>query len=326
MGSKLEACFALGDPIGLENCHEVCTQKENQQFTKETDTKMTHGILQKPVLVNAKPPSEDMRPASEDQPPGGPPSASLVSLGPSSSSQIPDSVENPEASRGPAPGSPECTQEEHVHPWPSEESMPFGPAAPEQPPRVVSQDAAEDPLSTTEGDLEGIPGPPTGPTSPSGAHPGEKPLKGLPGAAPAGSVDAIGREDTVLTGPREAAGATHPGAQGEEACGQSAGSLRSGPIRLEFDFSDATSKRSPPLRKRGKVLGLKPPSRRPEARPGKAPLEAGKGCELALHESDGPSRDEPDDPDCNLAADSGEARPPEHLQSSRAAEALSLSR
>uniref|UniRef100_A0A452EFA7 Transforming acidic coiled-coil containing protein 3 n=1 Tax=Capra hircus TaxID=9925 RepID=A0A452EFA7_CAPHI len=295
----------------------VCFLK-SQQFTKETDTKTTHGILQKPVPVNAEPPSEGMRPASEDQPPGGPPSAPLVSLGPSNSSQIPESVENPEASRGPAPGSPECTQEEHVHPWPSEESMPFGPAAPEQPPRVVSQDAAEDPLSTTEGDLEGIPGPPTGPTSPSGAHPGEKPLKGLPGAAPAGSVDAIGREDTVLTGPREAAGATHPGAQGEEACGQSAGSLRSGPIRLEFDFSDATSKRSPPLRKRGKVLGLKPPSRRPEARPGKAPLEAGKGCELALHESDGPSRDEPDDPDCNLAADSGEARPPEHLQSTRA--------
>ncbi|XP_042107685.1 transforming acidic coiled-coil-containing protein 3 isoform X5 [Ovis aries] len=326
VGSKLEACFALGDPTGLGNCHQIYTQKENQQFTKETDTKTTHGILQKPVLVNAEPPSEGMRPASEDQPPGGPPSAPLVSLGPSNSSQIPESVENPEASRGPAPGSPECTQEEHVHPRPSEESMPFGPAAPEQPPTVASQDAAEDQLSTTEGDLEGIPGPPTGPTSPSGAHPGEKPLVGLPGAAPAGSVDATGCEDTALTGPREAAGATRPGAQAEEACGQAAGSLRSGPVQLEFDFSDATSKRSPPLRKRGKVLGLKPPSRRPEARPGKAPLEADKGCELALRESDGPSRDEPDDPDCNPATDSGEARPPEHLQSGQAAEALSLSR
>ena len=187
--------------------------------------------------------------------------------------------------------------------------MPFGPAAPEQPPRVVSQDAAEDPLSTTEGDLEGIPGPPTGPTSPSGAHPGEKPLKGLPGAAPAGSVDAIGREDTVLTGPREAAGATHPSAQGEEARGQAAGSLRSEPVRLEFDFSDATSKRSPQPAKVRESPGSQPPSRRPKARPGKAPQEASKGCKLALHESDGPSWDKPDDPDCNPAADSGEACP-----------------
>uniref|UniRef100_A0A8C6DDA2 TACC3 n=1 Tax=Moschus moschiferus TaxID=68415 RepID=A0A8C6DDA2_MOSMO len=59
VGSKLEACFALGDPTGLENCHQVCAQKENQQFTKETDTKTTHGILQKPVPANAEPPSED---------------------------------------------------------------------------------------------------------------------------------------------------------------------------------------------------------------------------------------------------------------------------
>ncbi|XP_044792777.1 LOW QUALITY PROTEIN: transforming acidic coiled-coil-containing protein 3-like [Bubalus bubalis] len=326
VGSKLEACFVLGDPTELENCHQVCTQKENQQFTKETDTKTTHGILQKPVPVNTEPPSEDMRPVSEDQPPGGPPSAPLVSLGPSSSSQIPESVENPEASRGPAPGSPECTQEEHVHPWPSEESMPLGPVAPEQPPGVASQDTAEDPLSATGGDLEGIPGPPARPASPCGAPPGEKPLVDLPGAALAGSMDATGREDTALTGPGEAAGATHPGAQGEEACGQATGSLRSGPVRLEFDFSDATGKRSPPLQKRGKALGLKPPSRRPEVRPGKATLEAGKGGKLALHESDGPSWDKPDNPDCNPAADSGEARPPEHPQSGQATEALSLSR
>ena len=61
-------------------------------------------------------------------------------------------------------------------------------------------------------------------------------------------------------------------------------------------------------------------------RPGKATLEAGKGGKLALHESDGPSWDKPDNPDCNPAADSGEARPPEHPQSGQATEALSLSR
>ncbi|OWK13837.1 TACC3 [Cervus elaphus hippelaphus] len=325
VGSKLEACFALGDPIGLENCHQVCPQKENQQFTKERDTKTTHGILQKPVPADPKPPSEDVRPASEDQPPGGPPSAPLVSLGPSSSSQIPESVESPEASRGPAPGSPECAQEEHVHPRPSEESMPLSPVAPEQPPKVASRDMAEDPLSTTGGDSEGVPAPPAGPTSPSGAHPGEKPLVDLPGEAPTGPTDAAGK-NMALTSPREAAGDTYPGARREEASGQTTSSLRSGPIRLEFDFSDTTSRRPPPLRKRGKTLGLKPPLRRPEARPGKATQEAGKGCELALHESSSPSWDKPDDPDCNPAVDGGEARPPEHPQSGQTAEALSLSR
>uniref|UniRef100_A0A8C6DER6 Transforming acidic coiled-coil-containing protein C-terminal domain-containing protein n=1 Tax=Moschus moschiferus TaxID=68415 RepID=A0A8C6DER6_MOSMO len=326
VGSKLEACFALGDPTGLENCHQVCAQKENQQFTKETDTKTTHGILQKPVPANAEPPSEDVRPASEDQPPGGPPSAPLVSLGPSSFSQIPESVENTEASQGPAPGSPECAREEHVHPQPSEESMPLSPTAPEQPPGVASQDAAEDPLSTMGGDSKRVPAPPTRPASPSGAHPREKPLVDLPGVAPVDSKEAASCEDTALTSPREAAEATHPSARGDEASGQAAGSLRSGPVRLEFDFSDAAGKRPPPLRKRGETLGLKPPLRRPEARPGKAPLEAGKGCELALHESNGLSWDKPDNPDCNPAADSGEARPPGHPQSGQAAEALALSR
>lgn len=326
VGSKLEACFALGDPIGLENCHQVCPQKENQQFTKERDTKTTHGILQKPVPADPEPPSEDVRPASEDQPPGGPPSAPLVSLGPSSSSQIPESVESPEASRGPAPGSPECAQEEHVHPRPSEESMPLSPVAPEQPPKVASRDMAEDPLSATGGDSEGVPAPPAGPTSPSGAHPGEKPLVDLPGEAPTGPTDAAGSKNMALTSPREAAGDTYPGARREEASGQATSSLRSGPIRLEFDFSDTTSRRPPPLRKRGKTLGLKPPLRRPEARPGKATQEAGKGCELALHESSSPSWDKPDDPDCNPAVDGGEARPPEHPQSGQTTEALSLSR
>lgn len=203
--------------------------------------------------------------------------------------------------------------------------MPLSPVAPEQPPKVASRDMAEDPLSATGGNSEGVPAPPAGPTSPSGAHPGEKPLVDLPGEAPTGPTDAAGK-NMALTSPREAAGDTYPGARREEASGQTTSSLRSGPIRLEFDFSDTTSRRPPPLRKRGKTLGLKPPLRRPEARPGKATQEAGKGCELALHESSSPSWDKPDDPDCNPAVDGGEARPPEHPQSGQTAEALSLSR
>ncbi|XP_065734061.1 transforming acidic coiled-coil-containing protein 3 [Phocoena phocoena] len=36
-GSKLEACFALGDTIGLENCHQVWTQKEKQVLLASAD-------------------------------------------------------------------------------------------------------------------------------------------------------------------------------------------------------------------------------------------------------------------------------------------------
>ncbi|KAI4536090.1 hypothetical protein MG293_013482 [Ovis ammon polii] len=216
---------------------DKAVKKENQQFTKETDTKTTHGILQKPVLVNAEPPSEDMRPASEDQPPGGPPSASLISLGPSSSSQIPESVENPDASRGPAPSSPECAGKSTSTLGPRRRACPLAPRLQNSPPGWCPRTQQR----TCSALSEGVPGPLAGPASPFGTHPGEKPLVDLPEAAPAGSMDATGHEDMALTSPGEAAGATHPSAQGEDR-GQATGSLRSEPVWLEFDFSDATSK------------------------------------------------------------------------------------
>ena len=125
--------------------------------------------------------------------------------------------------------------------------------------------------------LEGVRDPLAGPASPSGAHPGEKPLVDLPEAAPAGSMDATSHEDTALTSPGEAAGATHPSAQGEEARGQAAGSLRSEPVRLEFDFSDATSKRSPQPAKVRESPGSQPPleETKGEARKGPPGSEQG---------------------------------------------------
>ncbi|KAF3824314.1 hypothetical protein GH733_008599 [Mirounga leonina] len=57
MNSKLEARFALGDTVGLENSPQIWIQEDNQQFTKELDAKTTNGILQKQAVAHANPPS-----------------------------------------------------------------------------------------------------------------------------------------------------------------------------------------------------------------------------------------------------------------------------
>ncbi|XP_061047860.1 transforming acidic coiled-coil-containing protein 3 [Eubalaena glacialis] len=332
-GSKLEACFALGDTIGLENCHQVWTQKENQQFTKETDTRTTNGILQKPAVADANPPSEDMRPASDDRRRSGPSLAPLACLDHASSSQMPESVENPEASPGQTSGSPEHTQEERVHPHSLEESATSTSTILEDPPGMASQDRTEDPLRATGENSSGVPAPSAGAASAPRTHPGgargAEPLVDLPGEAPAGSKVTASREDTAPAGPVEAGGATFPSPQREEAEGQTADSLRSEPIRLEFDFSDAASKRPPPLRKRGKTPALRPPSRRPEARQEKeekALMEAGEGPDPPPRGSNSLDRGKLDDPECNPARGDGEARPPEHPRSRPATEASSPSR
>ncbi|TEA24851.1 hypothetical protein DBR06_SOUSAS36410024 [Sousa chinensis] len=313
-GSKLEACFALGDTIGLENCHQVWTQKENQQFTKETDTRTTNGILQKPAVADANPASEDMRPASDDRHRSGPSSAPQACLDPASSSQMPESVETPEASPGQTSGSPEPTQEEHVHPHSLEESATSTSTILEDPPGMASQDRTEDPLRATGENASGLPAPSAGAASAPGTHPGgargAEPLVDLPSEAPAGPV--------------EAGGATFPSPQKEEAEGQTADSLRSEPVRLEFDFSDGTIKGPPPLRKRGKTPALRPPSRRPEARQEKeekALVEAGEGPDPPPRGSNSLDQDKLDDPDCNPTGGDGEAQPPEHPKSGPATEA-----
>ncbi|XDA85184.1 hypothetical protein R6Z07F_014961 [Ovis aries] len=232
-----------------------------------------------------------MRPASEDQPPGGPPSASLISLGPSSSSQIPESVENPEASRGPAPSSPECAGKSTSTLGPRRRACPLAPRLQNSPPGWCPRTQPR----TCSALSEGVPGPLAGPASPFGTHPGEKPLVDLPEAAPAGSMDATGHEDMALTSPGEAAGATHPSAQGEDR-GQAAGSLRSEPVWLEFDFSDATSKRSPPTFGRPTCPEHGPLAS--EESPGLTQTVGGFSPGLCAHSVEVPSSGSPQRPSC----------------------------
>ncbi|XP_032348244.1 transforming acidic coiled-coil-containing protein 3 isoform X5 [Camelus ferus] len=313
MSSKLEVFLALGDTPGLENSHQVWTQKENQQFTQETETRTTNGILQKPAVEGANLPPGFVRPASEDRLPSGP---ACAGLGPSSFPQMPESVENQVASSGQVSSSPEQAWEEHVHSHSSEESVASTPKILEHPPGMASQDTdrAEDPCSLPGENPDAVPASRVGAapapgTPPGGAHAGE-PHTDLPGEGPGGP------EATAPAGPVEAGGAPAPSAQSEEGRGQEASSLRSGPVRLEFDFpDDATSKKPPPLRKRGTAPGLKPPSRRPEMRQEKATMAAGEGPDPPPRGSGSLDGDKLDDPDFNPCGGDREAWPPEHPQS-----------
>nr|XP_015102369.1 transforming acidic coiled-coil-containing protein 3 isoform X1 [Vicugna pacos] len=313
MSSKLEVFLALGDTPGLENSHQVWTQKENQQFTQETETRTTNGILQKPAVEGANLPPGFVRPASEDRLPSGP---ACAGLGPSSFPQMPESVENQVASSGRVSSSPEQAWEEHVHSRSSEESVASTPKILEHPPGMVSQDTdrAEDPCSLPGENPDAVPAScvgaaPAPGTLPGGAHAGE-PHTDLPDEGP------VGPEATALVGRVEAGGAPAPSSQSEEGRVQEASSLRSRPVRLEFDFpDDATSKKPPPLRKRGTAPGLKPPSRRPEMRQEKATMAAGEGPDPPPRRSGSLDGDKLDDPDFNPCGGDGEAWPPEHPQS-----------
>ncbi|XP_072803424.1 transforming acidic coiled-coil-containing protein 3 isoform X2 [Vicugna pacos] len=313
MSSKLEVFLALGDTPGLENSHQVWTQKENQQFTQETETRTTNGILQKPAVEGANLPPGFVRPASEDRLPSGP---ACAGLGPSSFPQMPESVENQVASSGRVSSSPEQAWEEHVHSRSSEESVASTPKILEHPPGMVSQDTdrAEDPCSLPGENPDVVPAScvgaaPAPGTLPGGAHAGE-PHTDLPDEGP------VGPEATALVGRVEAGGAPAPSSQSEEGRVQEASSLRSRPVRLEFDFpDDATSKKPPPLRKRGTAPGLKPPSRRPEMRQEKATMAAGEGPDPPPRRSGSLDGDKLDDPDFNPCGGDGEAWPPEHPQS-----------
>uniref|UniRef100_A0A8C3YTK9 Transforming acidic coiled-coil-containing protein C-terminal domain-containing protein n=1 Tax=Catagonus wagneri TaxID=51154 RepID=A0A8C3YTK9_9CETA len=299
MGSSLEASLAAGDTAGLEGSHQGRARKENQQLTKETDARTTDGILQKPAAADAHPSPEDVRPASEEQHPDRPPAAPLASLGPPSSSQMPESVESQAACGGQGPGSPEHSPRRRSHP--PEQSL----AAASEP-----HDRAEEPPGAAGG--SGLPAPSARPASPPGGARGEGPLADQPGEAPAGSED---------TGPVAAGGDASPSPQRAEAEGQAADCLRSGPIRLEWDFSDgAAGKRPPPLRKRGKTPGLQPPSRRPRAKQEKAPGEAGAGP--PPRGSDGLDSTQPGDPASAPLRGDAEPGPPGPHQTRPAGPAL----
>uniref|UniRef100_A0A667GHJ7 Transforming acidic coiled-coil containing protein 3 n=1 Tax=Lynx canadensis TaxID=61383 RepID=A0A667GHJ7_LYNCA len=316
MSSKPEAPFALEDTVGLENSHQNRAQKQNQQCTKEVDTKMTNGIVQKPLMGNASLPPGDVRPASEDRPySSGPTSAPLASLGPSSSPQMPESLENQVASLGRTSRSPEQALEENACSCFFEKSITSTSEILEDPSQMALQDRTEGPRGAARESSSQVAASSAGATLPpatllKGAG-GEGPLEDLPGEAPAGPEDTSGPGNTFLDGPLNAGGATSPSPQKEEADGQQAASWRRGPTGLEFDLSANAVSRG----KAGKGPSLKPPSRIPEPRQEKAPEEAGEGPVPLPRGSYDLDWSKLDDPNFNPFESGGETLPPECPQS-----------
>uniref|UniRef100_A0A667GHK2 Transforming acidic coiled-coil containing protein 3 n=1 Tax=Lynx canadensis TaxID=61383 RepID=A0A667GHK2_LYNCA len=314
MSSKPEAPFALEDTVGLENSHQNRAQKQNQQCTKEVDTKMTNGIVQKPLMGNASLPPGDVRPASEDRPySSGPTSAPLASLGPSSSPQMPESLENQVASLGRTSRSPEQALEENACSCFFEKSITSTSEILEDPSQMALQDRTEGPRGAARESSSQVAASSAGATLPpatllKGAG-GEGPLEDLPGEAPAGPEDTSGPGNTFLDGPLNAGGATSPSPQKEEADGQQAASWRRGPTGLEFDLSANAVSRG----KAGKGPSLKPPSRIPEPRQEKAPEEAGEGPVPLPRGSYDLDWSKLDDPNFNPFESGGETLPPESV-------------
>ncbi|KAM6150933.1 transforming acidic coiled-coil-containing protein 3 [Erethizon dorsatum] len=292
MTSKLETLFALDDSIGLENSRYAWIQKEIQQLTKDVDTRLPNGILQKPAMAGSGLSPGDTTLASEDDSCSKPSLVHLADPSAPSSPQSPGSPENQMSSPGQQSGSTGQALKDSVSSHSSPESMP--PIA----------EVLKDPLGTAPQHPVGTPTVPGG--NPSSSAP--------PQAVGAGSPDA-GVPLADLTGPQNLALAS-PGSHTVEAVGQIAVNPRCEPLRLEFDCSDeATSKRAtPPLRRK------RPKEWQPQA-PKKA--EEGDGARgadqilaLASQSSYHLDWDELDDPNfspfgggCTLA--SKEAQSPE---------------
>ncbi|XP_059023146.1 transforming acidic coiled-coil-containing protein 3 [Mustela lutreola] len=314
MSSKLEAPFALEDTVGLENSPQNQTQKENQQFTKEVDTKMTNGILHKPMMANAIPAPADVRATPEDwQHSSGPTSAHLASLDPSSSPQMPKRLENQVASLGQMTVSPEQALEESVHSYFSEKSIPSTLEITEDPSQMATPDQTEDPPEATRESPNWVAA--LSPmTYPAGAG-GEGSPVDLPGEAPAGPEEPSGPGDATLSSHLKAGGATAPSPQKKEADGQRATSWNGRPIELEFDLSDnTTSKTLPALRELGTRPSPKPSPRMSEPRQEKAPEEASEGPLPLPRRSSSLDWNNLDDPIFN-PFEGGEAQPSECPQS-----------
>ncbi|KAF6372589.1 transforming acidic coiled-coil containing protein 3 [Rhinolophus ferrumequinum] len=295
MSSKLEACFGVGDTIGLENS-QVWTEKENQQFPMEVDTKTTNGTPQNPAVAHATPLPEDLGPASEDRPSSGPTSTAQASLRPSSSPQTPASLENQVACAGQMSASPVQGLEDNGSCDFLEKSVAPASDILEDPPRVGVQGRTEEPQRATGERASGAAASSAEAVLPPGTHPEvahrEGPLGGLLGAL-----------------------AMPPSSQNTEAEGQMVDSSRSEPRRLECDFSNnATSKRPPPPRDLGKRADPQPLPR-PETRQEKALEEEGEGPVPPPQGSYDPDWGKLDDPNFSVSGGDGETQPQEHPQS-----------
>ncbi|XP_005408758.1 PREDICTED: transforming acidic coiled-coil-containing protein 3 [Chinchilla lanigera] len=248
MTSKLETLFTLDDNIGLENSCYAWIQKETQQLTKDVDTRLPNGILQKPAMAGSGLSPGDTTSASEDDSCCKPGLIHLANSSVSSSAQSPGSPENQMLSPGQKSGSAGQALKDSVSSHSSPESMP------------PTTEVLKDPLGTAPQHQMGTPPTALG-GSPSSSAPIQPPTPGSPdaGAPPAG-----------LIGPQNLAVAS-PGSQTEEAASQIAINPKFEPIKLEFDFSNgATSKRAAPPRRQGK----RPKEKQPQA-PEKAKEEDG---------------------------------------------------
>ncbi|XP_062964317.1 transforming acidic coiled-coil-containing protein 3 [Cynocephalus volans] len=263
MTSRLETSFALDGTIGLENSHEVWTQKEKQQFTKEVDTKTTNGILQKQAVADAYPPLVDSNPAFDEGSSGEPGTAPLADLASSSPPQSPGSPENQAAPPGQMSGSPEQALGEDMSSYSLGKIMTSTSKVLEDPPRLASQHKVEIPhRATGESSHEGASASSAMATSPLGVSPegpcGVVPQADLPGEAlgtpvPADSAQSIPCAHT--SGPLKAGGSMSPSPQKEDGVGHMADFSRAKPVRLEFGFSDDTTSRGvPPPRRLGEGL------------------------------------------------------------------------
>ncbi|KAM6221817.1 transforming acidic coiled-coil-containing protein 3 [Rhynchocyon petersi] len=296
MTSKLKNSFTLDETEGLENSPSVWAQKTNQQCTRDVDARPADGTLQDPAVADTAPPSSAASPGSVRlvgdvdssaflPSPDSPESPLLLpelrpgpledtlerSHSPPLDKNGPLDSENLEELAGPV-----ALEETEGAPVAGEESLnsPSGLGVSAATTKATSAPAAspEGPCETLLEDMPGV----TLPCSKDTCAPQEE-LKPLPtdgsGApvppkeVPVLTPPPTGSVDLAPTSPLRVERVSSPHSLKAEGPGQTAGSTQSGPIKLEFDFSDnVTSKRAPPPRKLGKRPSIKPPSRSQEVR------------------------------------------------------------
>ncbi|XP_013211354.2 transforming acidic coiled-coil-containing protein 3 isoform X3 [Ictidomys tridecemlineatus] len=285
MTSKSETPFALDNSIVLEDSHYTWIQKENQQITKEVDTKAINGFLQAEAVADIDlPPGNISFEAFENNDGSKKPSlATLADPSSLSSSQGPESPENQMLSPRQVSDSPGQASKESVSSHFLVGRMPSTSETLEDPLGTAPQHKMETPPRApaesshcTASAMATSPG--TSPESPCG---GALPIdlaSETPGSPePAASaflsphIYSSGPENSAPAGPLQTDGATNPSPQKEEAIGQMTVLPRCEPIRLEFDFSNETTSRRLALPgRRGK---------KPKGRQDQAPQEAAEGGE-----------------------------------------------
>uniref|UniRef100_A0A8C9PTJ9 Transforming acidic coiled-coil containing protein 3 n=1 Tax=Spermophilus dauricus TaxID=99837 RepID=A0A8C9PTJ9_SPEDA len=285
MTSKPETPFALDNSIGLGDSDYTWIQKENQQITKEVDTKAINGFLQAEAVADIDLPPGDISFEAFGNNDGSkkPSLATLADPSSLSSSQGPESPENQMLSLRQVSDSPGQASKESVSSHFLDGRMPSTSETLEDPLGTAPQHKMETPPRApaesshcTASAMATSPG--TSPESPCG---GALPIdlaSETPGSPePAASaflsphIYSSGPENSAPAGPLQTDGATNPSPQKEEAVGQTTVLPRCEPIRLEFDFcNETTSRRLALPGRRGK---------KPKGRQDQAPQEASEGGE-----------------------------------------------